>query len=85
MRGSDVKEEFFFDRNRNVKISGIKTVFPGEETGVVDAIVVTPFLEYEMIKKTLREFYSCDIISIESVLLNVDCELMKEITEIEEK
>lgn len=43
-----------------------------------DAIIITPIIEYEKIRDTLEQQYDVDMISIETVIYNADCELMME-------
>ncbi len=76
LKRSNIQVNCFLDQNRNVEIPGIKTIFPGEELGSLDAIIVTPFMEYEQIRKQLSKFYPCNIISLGAVLFNADYELL---------
>lgn len=74
---SKVTVECVLDQNKKIYIPGIKVVIPGEMIEEIDAIIVTPFLEYIPIMSKLRNFYSCSIISLETILLNADFELMQ--------
>lgn len=76
--GSGIQMKCFLDQNKEAGIYGEKTIVPGEPTGTVDAIIVTPFTEYRSIRERLELYYSCSILSIETVLLNADCELEAE-------
>lgn len=76
LRETDVTVVCFLDKNRKVDISGIKTVVPGEPIEEVDAIIITPIMEYGKIREDLRRRYDFDTISIETVIYNADCELM---------
>lgn len=78
LNGTDIKVTCFLDRNRKADVSGIKTIIPGEPLEDVDVIVITPIMEYEKIRDTLRGQYHVDMISIETVIYNADCELMME-------
>lgn len=75
LQGGNVHVECFIDQNDKTVIMGVKTVAPGIPIEPVDAIIVTPIMEFAQIRERLREHYSCDIVSIESVISNVDCEL----------
>lgn len=70
--------ESFMDQKGYVNFGDVKTVIPGENIELVDAIIVTPVTEYMQIREYLNTIYRCRIISIESILLNADCELMTE-------
>lgn len=65
----------FLDQNAEAKISCVDTLIPGAQLESIDAIIVTPFIEYIKIKKTLEVYYQYPIISIETILLNGDYEL----------
>lgn len=78
LQESNIQITCFIDRNQEMKLEGIETVAPGEKIEIVDAIVVTPFMEYTQIREMLKEFYECEIISIKSILQNADCELQEE-------
>lgn len=75
---SKVNVECFMDQKGHVGFENVKTVIPGENIETVDAIIVTPIMEYRQIRSYLKEIYACAIISIESILLNADCTLMVE-------
>ena len=66
----------FMDLRNRSDISEIETVKPGQEIGDVDAIIITPVLEYKEIAEHLSSYYDCCMISLESILLNADCRLM---------
>lgn len=78
LQDSSIKVACFIDRNTEKEIFGLQSVAPGAEIGHVDAIIVTPFAEYEQIKKELEDFYTCEIISIQTIVLNADFELIGE-------
>lgn len=78
LQESDVSVECFIDQNDKMVITGVKTVAPGVQIGSVDVIIVTPIMEFKQIREHLRKFYSCDIVSLETVISNVDCELQKD-------
>ncbi len=75
LKQSDIQVECLLDQNKSVEILGIKTIVPGEKMEAVDAIIVTPFMEYIEIREELKKSYPYKIMSIESVLQNADCEL----------
>ncbi len=78
LQDSEIQVACFLDKNTNKAIEQKKCLAPGETMESVDAIIVTPLMEYKEIQKGLAEYYSCAIISIETVLLNADCGLMTE-------
>ena len=78
LQDSEIQVACFLDQNTNKAIEQKKCLAPGETMESVDAIIVTPLMEYKEIQKGLAEYYSCAIISIETVLLNADCGLMTE-------
>ncbi len=83
LRGSGIHIACFLDKKQKDGPAGseIKTVCPGEPFGPVDAIVVTPVMEYERIRSQLSQLYgdfTGEIISIGTVLWNADCVLMSE-------
>ena len=78
LRDTNIVVVCFMDKNRKVDILGTKTIVPGEVIEEVDAIIITPIMEYERICEDLRRQYDCNMISIETVIYNADCELMIE-------
>lgn len=78
LQENGIHVECIIDRDINVKIQKIRTVIPGGQIRPVDAIIITPFIEYEQIKEKLKKYYSYNIFSIEFILFNADCELMTE-------
>ncbi len=78
LRETEIKIVCLLDQNREVNIQGIKTIVPGEPIEAVDAIIITPIMEYKEIREVLRQQYDCGMISIETVIYNADCELMME-------
>ena len=78
LQESDIKVECFLDQNSKAKIGGMKTVVPGAHIGQVDAIIVTPVMEYAQISENLMKLYSCQILSITSILFNADYDLQTE-------
>jgi len=76
LKETDIKVVCFLDQNKKVDMSEIKTIVPGEPIEEVDAIIITPIMEYEKICEALRQQYDFDMISIETVIYNADCELM---------
>lgn len=68
----------FLDQNRKVDISGIKTIVPGDPMEMIDAIIITPIIEYESIQEQLKQQYDVNMISLETIIYNADCELMME-------
>ena len=75
---SKIYVECFMDQKGYVDFENVKTIIPGESIESIDAIVVTPIMEYRQISSYLKDIYACAIISIESILLNADCTLMVE-------
>ena len=66
----------FIDSKNISGINEIKTIKPGQKIEDIDAIIITPVLEYKEIAESLEKFYDCYMISLESVLMNADCELI---------
>lgn len=77
LKNSTIEVECFIDQNSKGELEGVEIIMPGKQIKSVDVIVVTPFMEYVKIRDSLRKFYSCEIISINSVLQNADCELQE--------
>lgn len=78
LRDTEISIACFLDQNRKADISGVKTIVPEELAEAVDVIVITPILEYEKIKNNLKQRCDRDMISLEAVIYNADCELMME-------
>lgn len=78
LRETNITVVCFLDQNSNVNISGAKIIVPGEPIEDVDAIVITPMIEYDNIRNNLSQKYDFPLISIETVIYNADCELMME-------
>lgn len=76
LRESSIKVECFLDKNVDVDMACGYTVIPGTSIKKVDAIIVTPIMEFREIREKLQKFYACEIISLETVLFNADCELV---------
>jgi Glycosyltransferases, probably involved in cell wall biogenesis len=76
LRETDVAVVCFMDKNTKADIPGTKTVIPGEQIEQVDAIIITPIMEYEKIREDLRKQYDFEMMSIETVIYNADCKLM---------
>ncbi len=66
----------FIDSKNISDINEIETIKPGQEIEDIDAIIITPVLEYKEIAESLGKFYDCYMISLESVLMNADCKLI---------
>ncbi len=71
LQGHDVKVEYIIEQNKtqNSVPYPVKTLNDGLEH--VDAVVVTPFLEYVQIKKAVKEQLRCPIISIKEVVMEI--------------
>ncbi len=78
LQDRDVCVEGFLDQNQKLEPLNLPRITPGEELKDIDAIIVTPFMEYLQIKDYLKQWYSCQIISIETVIFNSDYKLMEE-------
>lgn len=66
---SSVKVAYFIDRNKDVLQDLDVPVFtPGEELPNVDAIVVSPYLEFETIKNELKSKCRCEMIALNKVI-----------------
>lgn len=77
LKESTVQIACFIDQNKKTELEGVKTVAPGQQIDSVDVIVVTPFMEFFEIQEMLKQYYTCEIISINAVLHNADCELQE--------
>ena len=72
LKNTDIQVIYIIERmvaNVNGKNYGCKEA--NELLEQPDAIVVTPIMEYETIKKLLTDIYRCDIISAEEVILSI--------------
>lgn len=78
LKETDITVACFLDKNRKADISGIRTIIPGEPMEAVDAVIITPVMEYERIREQLKQQYDFNMISIETVICNADFELMME-------
>lgn len=75
LQKSCISVVYFMDSKNIADIDEIETIKPGQEIADIDAIIITPVLEYKEIAEFLSKFYNCYMISLESVLMNADCEL----------
>ncbi len=76
LQKSSISVVCFIDSKNISDINEIKTIKPGQKIEDIDAIIITPVLEYKEIAESLEKFYDCYMISLESVLMNADCELI---------
>lgn len=76
LKDSEIEVKYILDRSESVHIDGVEKVKLGDTIKGVDAIIVTPFMEIVQIRGELKKYYSCEVISLRTILLNADCELM---------
>lgn len=70
LKATGINTACFIERTAGVSNCGIPT-YPLDNIDVnMDAIVVTPIMEYQQIKSELLEKTSCQIISLEDVITN---------------
>ena len=68
LKDSHVKIRYAIDRKLSPQYTEIPIVRPGDILGDVDAIVVTPIIDFLEIRDTLSKAIKCAIISIEEIL-----------------
>jgi len=75
---SNVTIDYAIDRrkieNRQIKVKN----YQKDELPDVDAVVVTPFMVFESVRKDLKTKYSCPIISIEEIIFSAKIEKLFE-------
>lgn len=76
LKDTNITIACFLDQNRIMDIPEIKTIVPGEPVEDIDAIVITPIMEYEEIRSSLEQKYDFNMLSLETVIYNADYELM---------
>lgn len=75
LEGTNIHVECFIDQSKRTVVTNVSTVLPETYIGEVDAIVVTPVMEFAQIQEKLMKYYSCDIVSLETLVANADCAL----------
>lgn len=70
LKDSRVKVVSFLEARDREQYQGVPVVSIDRYNTKTDAIIVTPFLEYDQIKKELGKRVNCKIISIEEVIQN---------------
>ncbi len=68
---SDVMVKYLIDQNYNIGKSSLKVVSPEDSLEDVDAIVVTPIMEYENIELKLRDKTKAEILSLEEIIYDI--------------
>lgn len=68
LRNSEISVEYFIDRSVEGYLSEIIVKSPDDELSGVDAIIVTPIMEYAGIKKELGRKVDCPIISLKEII-----------------
>jgi len=66
--GTDIRIQYIIDKRKDLIRSEIQVINLGENMSDIDAIIVTPFDEFENIKEELVNYYSCDIVSLEDII-----------------
>lgn len=70
--GEKVEVEYGIDRDICVTSSNLKNIYsPLEILPPVDAIIVTPIFEYEIIKNDINKKYSYRVISLETIIYSL--------------
>ena len=70
LQGTDVQVSYVIDRNKMNLDNGNMEIYSLDDTWPdVDMIVVTPFYEYQVIKKRIKEKVNCWIVSIEDIIM----------------
>lgn len=80
MRDTDTQIELLIDKRKKGKIAEIPIVDLGEaqrRKKTFEIIIVTPMIETEKIINDLGKLFVCPIISLESAIYNMPCELLK--------
>lgn len=80
MKDADVQIEFLIDQRKKGEIAGIPIIGLCEaqrKKEMFDIIIVTPMVETEKIIAGLEKLFVCPIISLESVIYNMPCELLE--------
>jgi hypothetical protein len=68
LKDTEIQVEYCIDKGiRNYK-KGVQIVDPTESLSTVDAIIVTPIMEYQTIKEDLEKKINCPIISLKQVI-----------------
>lgn len=86
MQNADVKIVIVIDKIKKGEINGIPIVDLCEaqkRSEKFDVIVVTPMVETKGIIINLEEMFACPVISLETVIYNMSCQLLKTAHEIE--
>ena len=61
---------YFIDKNTGECKDDIKVIYPHDKMPEVDVVVVTPIMEYEVIKNILKNGGIENVISIDSIISN---------------
>ncbi len=68
LRGSAITVKYAIDKKADEMYSDIDIMFPNDELGDVDAIIVTAISFIDEVKQTLSKKVTCPIISLEDIL-----------------
>lgn len=71
LTGSSVLVKYLIDRNYNIGRSSLPVVSPEDELEEVDAIIVTPILEYAAIEAKLQKKTDAEILSLEDIIYDM--------------
>lgn len=71
LEDSKVKVKYLIDQHYNIGKNSLKVVSPEEDLEDVDAIVVTPIMEYENIESKLRNKTKAVILSLEAIVYDI--------------
>ena len=71
LRGTEIRVDYFIDKNDIIEIDGIKTVKPEDNIKSVDVIVVTSVHYFSDIREELRNRTDSKVVSIEDVIFSL--------------
>lgn len=67
LKNTSVQVEYFVDQNSEYNESDVKIMKVGSQLPYVDVIIITPVMEYEIIKKCLEQNYNYLVVSVEDL------------------
>lgn len=71
LSGSNITVKYMIDQHYNIGRSSLKVVNPEEHLEEVDAVIVTPIMEYENIENKLKGKIKADILSLEMIVYDI--------------
>ncbi|GFI22644.1 hypothetical protein IMSAGC011_01420 [Lachnospiraceae bacterium] len=70
LKSTQVNVDYFIDKNTEGCKDDIKVIYPHDKIPEVDAVVITPVMEYETIKDILKNGGIKNVISMDSIISN---------------